>query len=118
MLDDSLQLMDGQTLTETGDGETVLDLGEGYAPQPDQPTRLELNIDTLDYTTEDETYVVEVKESDDNSTFTSTGLIIGVTAIGQISKVFSSVKRYVKLVWTLAGTTPSIKASAWLNQAA
>lgn len=114
MYDQNLELMAAQTLTETGDSEKVIDLGAGYAPQPYRPLGLELNVTARDYTTENETYVVDVQESADGQSYVSTGLKLTITATGHLRKVVTSTKRYLKLVWTLGGTTPSITADAWL----
>jgi hypothetical protein len=108
--------MDSQTLAESGDSETVIDLGVGYAPVPDQPLKLELEVEELELTDTDETYQVEVQESDDNETFVSTGLVLAITEVGDIAKWFTSTLRYVKLAWTLGGTTPSVTASAYLSK--
>ncbi len=116
-LDADLQLMDSQTIAETGDSEGVIDHGAGFAPEPDAVMRLELEVEALDTGDENETYEVDVQESDDDDTYVSTGLKFAVEAVGQISKAFGQTKRYTKLVWTLAGTTPSVTASAWLQRA-
>jgi hypothetical protein len=116
MLDANLQLMNEQTLTASGDSATVLDMGEGFAPQPDQAARLNLIVSALDLASTNETYVADVQESDAaGSGFASTGLKLTITAVGALSKLFSLTKRYVKLAWTLGGTTPSVTASAWIG---
>ncbi|MCE5279375.1 MAG: hypothetical protein ABFD92_01995 [Planctomycetaceae bacterium] len=115
MLDALQQLMNAQTLAETGDSESVVDLGVGFAPTPDKAARLDMNVTALDAVTGNETYTAEVQESDDLQAWTATGLLLTVAAVGQISKLFSATKRYQKLVWTLGGTTPSVTASAWIS---
>lgn len=114
--DANLQLMNAATKTETFTSD-VVDLGAGFAPQPDMPARVVMNTTALDLTSTNETYTIEVEESADNSTWTKTGLSFTVTATGLVSKIFGVTKRYVRLAGTLAGTTPSITASAWVNRA-
>jgi hypothetical protein len=90
-LDEALQLMDSQTLEATGDSETVLDLGEGFAPAPDLAGRVQIQTEALEVA-EANSYQVEVQESADGQTFAPTGLVL------QIAE------------------TASITASAWLNR--
>ena len=94
----------------------AIDLGENFAPAPEQPMRIILNVETLDAADADETYQFEMKESDDGVTYVSTGLVFSVAATGTTTKIFGVTKRYQRLTGTLAGTTPSVKLSAWLGR--
>jgi hypothetical protein len=115
--DDNLRLSNAQTLAQTGDSTVTVDLGEGYEPDPYESVNLLVDTTARDHTTGDETYSVTVWESADDSSWTSTGLTFTITAVGQVNKLVGLTKRYVKLILTLAGTTPSITFSAWLNPA-
>lgn len=70
-----------------------------------------------DFTSGDETYVVKLQESSDNSTFTDiSGASVSITA--QNTTVYIStnqrMKRYVRAVITIAGTTPSALVSVYV----
>lgn len=72
----------------------------------------------IDLTTGDETYTFSIEESDDNSTFAAvSGLTTTVTADNQtklirLSNLNTTRKRYLRVVLTVAGTTPIIPVSA------
>lgn len=72
----------------------------------------------IDLTTTDETYAFKVQDSDDNSTFADvSGLTTTVTAANQVKEIRLAelnlvLKRYVRVVATLAGTTPSFAGAA------
>ncbi|HUX17293.1 MAG TPA: hypothetical protein VMW52_12530 [Phycisphaerae bacterium] len=114
-LDANLQLMDEATKEGTGASD-VVDLGENFAPSPAQPLAVEMNVTALDTVTGNETYSVKLQESYDNSNWSDTGLQLSVTATGLIHKVVGVSRRYLRLYLTLAGTTPSITADAWVNR--
>lgn len=115
-LDAALQMMDAQALAATGDSTLNADLGEGFEPKPIAAMGLLVNVTTIDHTTGNETYQFNVQESADGNTWTDTGLTVTVSplAVSQVLKVVGVTKRYLKLVWTLAGTSPVITASAWI----
>ena len=75
-------------------------------------------IGDIDLTTTDETYVFKIQDSADNSTFADvSGLTSTVTADNQIKNIAinglgTSIRRYVRVVATLGGTTPSCPCSA------
>lgn len=114
-VDQNLRLLNAATKTETGNSD-VVDLGENFAPAPALPVAVNLNVTALDYTTEDETYVAKLQESADNSTYVDTGLEFSITEVGTIHKIIGITERYVRLVLTLAGTTPSITLSGWVGK--
>ena len=72
----------------------------------------------IDLTTGDETYSFKVQDSEDNSTFADvSGATATVTADNQVKNIAinglgTSINRYVRVVLTTAGTTPSIPCSA------
>lgn len=72
----------------------------------------------IDLTTTDETYAFKVQDSADNSTFADvSGLTTTVTADNQVKNIRvdglgTSIRRYVRIVATLGGTTPSCPVSA------
>ena len=75
----------------------------------------------IDLTTGDETYTFTVEESDDNSTFVAiSGLSNTITADNQVKEIRLSDlnggtrKRYLRVVLTAAGTTPSIPGAAFI----
>jgi len=77
-----------------------------------------INAGTIDLASGNETYTFSIEESDDNSTFTAvSGLTNTVTANDQVKEIRLSDlnvtrKRYLRVVLTTAGTTPSIAGSA------
>ena len=75
---------------------------------------------TLDVANADEVYTPSVEESDDNSTYNAVasadleGILSNLTA-NSIQRVgYRGSKRYVRAVLTIAGTTPSVQAAAWV----
>lgn len=113
-LDANLQLADADTITETGDLGSAVDLGENFAPDPVLPLRLGLNVTALDTDDTDEVYWLVVLESADDVTYVETGLRVRLLSTGTYHLVVGVTKRYVKLRPELSGTTPSVTASAWL----
>lgn len=80
---------------------------------------LVVNVGDIDTASGDETYTVSVEESADNSTFTAiTGASTTMTADNTLKKIqinglgSGSRKRYLRAVFTLAGTTPSMPGTA------
>lgn len=114
-VDEELKLYDAATKAATGNSD-VVDLGENFAPAPDHPIKVELDVDTVVTDDGDETYQFELYESADGVTYTSTGLVFSVAAAGTVVKTIGVTKRYQRLTHTLAGTTPSITLSGWLGR--
>jgi hypothetical protein len=77
-----------------------------------------VNAGDIDTASGDETYVVNVEESADNSTFTAvSGISVTITADNQVKSVEipglgTSRKRYLRAVLDVGGTTPSIPGGA------
>lgn len=72
----------------------------------------------IDLTTGDETYAFKIQDSADNSSFADvSGLTTTVTADNDVKNIRidglgTTVRRYIRVVATLAGTTPSCPVSA------
>lgn len=72
----------------------------------------------IDLASTDETYAFKIQDSADNSTFADvSGLTTTITADNQIKNIRidglgTIVRRYVRVVLTVGGTTPSIPCSA------
>ena len=113
-LDSKMCLSLAQGIIISADSTNVVSLGDGWAPKPIEGMCLYLNVTALDHTTGDETYSFTVWESADNNSWTSTHLTIPITATGSYLAVFGSTAQYVKLIATLAGTTPSITFDAYV----
>lgn len=79
---------------------------------------LVVSVGDIDLASADETYVIELEESDDNSTFTDvTGHDVTITADNEVDMVRISNlnvtrKRYLRAVLNVGGTTPSIPVAA------
>lgn len=78
-----------------------------------------INAGDIDLTTGDETYSFKVQDSADNSSFADVAALsaVTVTADNDVKKIRidglgTSIRRYVRVVATLAGTTPSWPGSA------
>jgi hypothetical protein len=78
-----------------------------------------INAGDIDLTTTDETYAFKIQDSADNSSFADvTGLTTAVTADNDVKLIriaglaTPTIRRYVRVVATLGGTTPSWPGSA------
>ncbi|MGB7158547.1 MAG: hypothetical protein WBD40_10810 [Tepidisphaeraceae bacterium] len=119
--DDSLLLQDTTTKTASFNS-AGFDLGAGFAPGAlGMAAAAVVDVSAADRANSDETYTFKLQESSDNSTFADIGVATSITVSGAtstlgvyVAKGFIS-KRYVRLVLTAAGTTPSITYKAWLN---
>ncbi len=114
-LDANLQFADGVTKTATAVFGSAVDLGENFAPDPVLPVRVGLNVTALNQANQNETYTLALQESADGVTYTDTGLTFTVQSTGTYHLVGGLTQRHARLYGTLAGTTPSITADAWLN---
>ena len=92
--------------------------GTGVDTQGYRDAMLVVQAGDIDTASTDETYVIELEESDDNSTFTDVTAIsvtidadneTGVVRIPELNVVR---KRYLRAVLNVGGTTPSIACSA------
>ena len=77
-----------------------------------------INAGDIDTASTDETYAFKVQDSADNSSFADVaGLTTTITADNDVKKIAinglgTSIRRYVRVVATLGGTTPSWPGSA------
>lgn len=129
MFMDALGLVsDAQALTATAFSTNTIDLGNTSpirAIGSGEPVGFGLSVDVAaDITTGDETYTVEVVESDNANLSSPTVLSSRVLTAAQLAagalhfvEVPSGTpnKRYLGLRYTLAGTTPSATVTAWLT---
>ena len=123
MIDHQEVLSDAQALTATADSTNHRDLGSDRDIGRGEPMALVLIVDVAaDTTTGDETYQFQV-ETDDNTSFTSSTIIADRTIAGSaltagsrhVIPLAHANERYVQGVYTLAGTTPSVTVTAFLQ---
>ena len=113
--DTRLLLQDVVTKTATYNA-PGLDLGAGFAPGGlGLPVGAVVQVTAVDTADGNETYSFALQESSDNVTFVSCGASTSANGIGAYPVRARVSKRYVRLVVTIAGTTPSITFKAWLN---
>jgi hypothetical protein len=92
--------------------------GTGVDTQGYEDAVLLVQAGDIDLASTDETYVFELEESDDNSTFTDvTGFDVTITADNEVDKVRIpelnvARKRYLRVVCNVSGTTPSVPVAA------
>ncbi len=111
----SVLALPAKSITTTTTGSAVDTLGYENA-------KLSINLGVLDITTGDETYVLTITEcATSGGSFVDTGLvlpaIVGGTAnnsvvVQRVSGLGTTRLRYLKVVATLAGTTPIFVGSA------
>jgi len=95
--------------------------GTGVDTQGYSNGKVVISAGDIDLTTGDETYTFSVEDSADNSSFAAvSGLTTTVTADNQtknirLSNLNLTLRRYIRVVLTVAGTTPSIPVSAVLE---
>jgi hypothetical protein len=101
---------------------TALDMGSGFAPSGiGMPVAGLVNVTAADRAQSDETYNFKLQESSDNSAWTDICANVAVPVSGATATLGVVVckgllsKRYVRLVSTIAGTTPSVTFKAWLH---
>jgi hypothetical protein len=93
--------------------------GTGVDTQGYENAMLVVNVGDIDLASADETYVVELQESDDNSSWSSSisGFNITITADNEVDMVRIpelnvTRKRYLRAVLNVSGTTPSAPIAA------
>lgn len=92
--------------------------GTGIDTQGYENAMLVVSAGDIDLANADETYVVELEESDDNSTFTDVADIsVTITAdnqvgVARIPNLNTTRKRYLRAVLNVGGTTPSFPGNA------
>ena len=121
IVDISTQMSDAQALTATAVSTDVLDLDNDNNVGKGEPMAVCIStVTAADNTTENELYTFTVQTSSDNSTFTTlvaSNAISGADLV-EGSKVVLPIghsnSRYLRVNYTLAGTTPSITVDAYL----
>jgi hypothetical protein len=95
----------------------AFDLGAGYAPGGlGRLHAAVVEVAALDKTTGDETYTFKLQESADGANgWTDIGVGAAASAAGTVIVKGVSTTRYLRLVLTAAGTTPSITYDARLG---
>lgn len=123
ILDSLLKFSDAQALTATADSTNVIDLSVDRDIGIGEPMALVVTVGVAaDFTTGDETYQFQL-ETDDNAAMTSSTIIGDVTVAAAdlttgdkvVIPLGHSNERYLQVVYTLGGTTPSITVDAFLQ---
>ena len=111
------QLLLQDTVTKTASFTSAgKDLGSGYAPGGlGQPVAAVVQVTALDTADGNETYVFALHESEDNVSYRAAGASVQAFAAGTVVVKAHVSLRYVRLVMTAGGTTPSVTYKAWLN---
>lgn len=113
-----------QALTATADATNVINLGIARQIGDGTPVSVFLHVDVAaDFTTGDETYSFSVT-TDDNAALTSDTTVVtrailaAALTINSLHEIVipqgSVFEQYMGLVYTLAGTTPTLTVTAWL----
>lgn len=121
-IDKLLEFSDSQALTATAVSTNVVDLTTDRDIGPGSPIWWVVNVEVaLDGTTGDETYVVTL-QTDDNAAFSSATTIATITmtrgdAVGKryFVGIPSENERYLRVNYTLGGTTPTGTVSSWIT---
>lgn len=124
MVDAQLLFSNAQALTGSAAPTNIIDLGEAKNLFDGEPLAIVVIVDVAaDGTTTDETYRFDI-QTDDNSGFSSATTLlqhsIGYASLTAGSKhvipvpVGVEVEQYLRLYYTLGGTTPSITVTSFL----
>lgn len=124
ILDALLMFSDAQALTATAASTNSIDLGPARNLFDGEPMAVLLQVDVAaDFTTTDETYAVAI-QTDDNTAFSSATVMSTQTltaaqltagAVIPIPVPTANPERYLRLSYTLGGTTPTVTVSAFLQ---
>lgn len=124
IIDAQLLFSDAQALTGTAVSTNIIDLGSDRNIGIGEPLAVVIVVDVaLDRTTADETYAVTI-QADDNSGFSSAATVSGPTslltyAVGTRFVIAlgpdTLTERYIRLNYTLGGTTPLGTITAFLT---
>jgi len=107
-VDTQAKLLTGAQKTATYNG-TAIDLGDGFAPSHGGlPVQTSFNVTERDATTGNETYTAVLEDSADNSSFAAIGPAVTIAAVGSVKLQGKAARRYVRVTFTLGGTTPII----------
>lgn len=125
IIDAQLLFSDAQAVSADAASTNIVDLGVARDLFAGEPMAVVLTVDVAaDGTTTDETYEFQI-ETDDNSSFSSATDLL-VHSIGYASltagsvhilpiPVSAAVERYIRLNYSVGGTSPSITATAFLQ---
>lgn len=120
LTDNQAKLSNAQALTATADSTDHYDFGAGYDWSRGEPMGVLVTVNVAaDFTNGDETYQFDV-ETDDNSSFSSATTIAsksfatsGLAAGDKVVLPFHiGAEQYVRVEYTLGGTTPSVTVTA------
>ncbi len=122
IIDSRLEFSDAQAVTATAASTNIVDLTQDRDIGPGSPMWVICQLDVAaDAGNSDETYSVGL-ETDDNASFSSAAVISTFTftrgdAAGtrKVIGVPYGNERYVRLNYTVGGTSPSMTVSAWLT---
>lgn len=124
ILDGQHLFSDAQALTETAASTNVIDLGADRNLGQGEPMAVMLLLDVAaDGTTGDETYSVAI-QTDDNVGFSSAATLetltitrgaVAGTKYFHVLKPDTSCERYLRINYTLGGTTPTVTVTAFLT---
>lgn len=125
-LDSQLLFSDAQALTASGASTNLIDLKQTNYLFDGEPMAVVVQIDTgADYTTGDETYTFAI-QCDDNSSFSSATTVVSQAISAASSNLAAgamkviaipvgvAVEQYMRVYYTLAGTTPSVTLTTFL----
>lgn len=118
-IDAALELQAAVTKTATFNGAWI-DLGKGYAPGGlGKIIAAVIPVTAIDRTTGDETYAFKLQQASpdasgvvDAATAADIGVNTNTTTVGTIVAKGIVTARFIRLVLTAAGTTPSVTYSA------
>jgi len=122
-VDNELLMSNAQALTATADSTNYIDLSQDRDIGTGNPMAVVIAVSVAaDFTTGNETYTFSV-ETDDNTSFSSATVIatkaVLTTALTAGDLVVLAIpytnERYLQVVYTLAGTTPSVTVDAYLT---
>lgn len=123
-LDKTNEFSAAQALTATAVSTNVIDLGVDRDIGIGEEIAVVVSVQTAaDYTTTDETYQVTV-QTDDNDSFSSPTTVVQSAVINGdelpagakiVLMIGHTNERYLRLNYTLAGTTPSVTVDAFLS---
>ena len=105
MFDSNLLFSNAAVTTATGNS-TALDIKK----TPADGVTVEIAVTAASGTTP--TLNAVVKESDDNSTYNDVVTFAQITTTGRFTRVVQSKKRYLRITYTVGGTTPSFTITA------
>lgn len=125
-VDNQLLMSDAQALSATAAGTNIIDLSTARRLGAGEPMAVVVGIDVAaDHTTGDETYAVAVQVDDDSAFGSATTLasytIPNTTVAGDVHVVtipitsVNSDNRYLRVNYTLGGTTPTVTVTTYLT---